>query len=92
MRSSSCHALGSDRSGGGKLQWEWPVSVDSHNNNELLAQLKIDRGQREPVHAPRGLWVALAVVAVLAVLAAGAYFFLARDRVLTVKTATAMAP
>ena len=92
MCSSSCHALGSDRSGGGKLQWGWSVSVDSDNNNELLAQLKIDRGQRESVHAPRGLWVALAVVAVLAVLAAGAYFFLVRERAIAVKTATAMAP
>jgi RND family efflux transporter MFP subunit len=66
--------------------------VDSHPNNELLAQLKIDRDQRESVHAPRGLWVALAVVAGLAALAAGGYFLLVRARVISVKTATAMAP
>ncbi len=78
--------------GGVKLQWVWPVSVDSHNNNELLAQLKIDRGQREAVHAPSTAWIVASVLVVLAALAAGAYFLLARDRVITVKTATAIAP
>ena len=66
--------------------------MDSNNNNELLAQLKIDRGQREAVHAPNTAWLVASVLVVLAALAAGAYFLLARDRVITVKTATAIAP
>lgn len=92
MPPSRCHALGSDRLRGGRLQWTSSVGVDSNNNNDLLNQLKIDRGEREAVHAPRTMWVVLAVVAVLVLAGAGAYLFGVRDRPVLVKTATALAP
>ncbi len=66
--------------------------MEKNNNNELLGQLKIDRTQRDSVHASRAPWVALLAAAVLAALAAGGYWLVGRTRAITVKTATALAP
>ena len=66
--------------------------MDSNNNSHLLEQLKIDRSQREAVHAPRALPWVLGGIGLLVVLAAGGYFFLTGQRVLAVKSATALAP
>lgn len=65
--------------------------MDSNNNKPLLEQLKIDRSQREAVHTPRRLWVALAAGALL-LLGAAAYGLLSKHRSVVVKTAIAEAP
>jgi RND family efflux transporter MFP subunit len=66
--------------------------VDSNNNHQLLGQLKIDRSEREAVHAPRTLWIVVGALLALALLGALAYFFLARARGVPVKTTLAEAP
>ena len=69
------------------------ANVDSNNNNnQLLGQLKIDRSQREAVHAPRTLWITLLALLAVALLGALGYFLLSRPRGIPVKTAIAEAP
>ena len=59
---------------------------------ELLHQLKIERGEPPQEGRRTGLWVML-VVAILAVVAAAAYFFVfAGDDVIPVRVATVQAP
>ena len=65
--------------------------MDPNDNKPLLAQLKIDRSQREAVHAPRGLWVALAAGVLLVALAFAAYWLFGAHRVVAVRTASAVA-
>ena len=66
--------------------------MDSNDNKPLLAQLRIDRSQREAVHAPRGLWVAIGAAVLLLALGGAAYWLLGAHRVVAVRTATAVAP
>jgi RND family efflux transporter MFP subunit len=60
------------------------------DNGDLLRQLKIERGQREAVHAtpPRWPWLVAGAVALLLALAAAGWWWLAQ-RPLAVQTATA---
>ena len=46
---------------------------------DLLKELRIDRKAPPPASSRRGLWIALAVVAVLAVLAAVGWFVFGRE-------------
>ena len=46
---------------------------------DLLKELRIDRKAPPPAPSRRGLWIALAVVAVLAVLAAVGWFMFGRE-------------
>ena len=66
--------------------------VDSNNSHQLLGQLKIDRSQREAVHAPRTLWIALGALLALVLLGAAGYFYFTRTHGIAVKTAIAQAP
>lgn len=59
-----------------------------NSSNDLLNQLRIDRS--EPETGRRGLWIAIAVVALLALLAAG-WFVFGRDDRIAVRTAPVVA-
>ncbi|WDS37940.1 efflux RND transporter periplasmic adaptor subunit [Pseudoxanthomonas sp.] len=54
---------------------------------ELLKELRIDRSARPPPPSRRGLWIALAVVLVLLLLAGGAWFALGQTKPVDVRTA-----
>ncbi|NUR23353.1 MAG: efflux RND transporter periplasmic adaptor subunit, partial [Frateuria sp.] len=62
-------------------------------NGDLLRQLKIERNQREMVHAApvRWPWIAGAAVLVLLALGVGGWWLFAQ-RAVAVRTATATAP
>ena len=57
-------------------------------NADLLKSLKIDRSAPPPPASRKGLWIALAIVAVLGLLALGGWLYLGRDRGVEVATAT----
>src|SRR3546814_15614819 len=61
-----------------------------NTNAELLKELRIDR-KAAPPPSRRGLWIALAVVAVLLIVAGAAWAILGRDRGIEVQTATVQA-
>ncbi|WP_242112487.1 efflux RND transporter periplasmic adaptor subunit [Luteimonas aquatica] len=61
-----------------------------NSNADLLKELRIDRKAPPPPASRRGLWTALIVIAVLAALGVGAWLFLARDKGIEVRTATAV--
>lgn len=56
---------------------------------DLLKELRIDRKAAPPPPSRRGLWIALAVVVGLLLIAAAAWAFLGRDQGIEVRTATA---
>ena len=58
---------------------------------DLLKELRIDRKAPPPASSRRGLWIALAVVAVLAVLAAVGWFVFGREKPIEVETAPTVA-
>lgn len=59
---------------------------------DLLKELRIDRkGAPPPPTSRRGLWIAIAVVAVLLLLAGAAWAFFGRDKGVEVSTATTVA-
>ena len=58
---------------------------------DLLKELRIDRKAPPPAPSRRGLWIALAVVAVLAVLAAVGWFVFGREKPIEVETASTVA-
>jgi RND family efflux transporter MFP subunit len=61
-------------------------------DSKLLNELRIDRGEREhDAGVPRWVWIVLAVIAAIAVLAGAAWWFLG-SRPVPVQTADAMAP
>ena len=60
--------------------------------SQFLDELRIDRSQREAKQTPPAFRLALAAVVLLAALAAGGYVLFARDGVVTVQTASAIAP
>ncbi len=66
--------------------------MGAQNNDDLLGQLRIDRSQREVTGPSRAPWLAAAILALLAALAAGGYFLFALARATVVHTATAIAP
>src|SRR3546814_18211160 len=61
-----------------------------NTNAELLKELRIDR-KAAPPPSRRGLWIALAVVAVLLLIAGAAWAIIGRDRGIEVQTATVQA-
>jgi RND family efflux transporter MFP subunit len=63
----------------------------STSNADLLKSLKIDRSAPPPPASKRGLWIALAVVAVLVVLAIAAWALFGRDKGIAVQTADVVA-
>jgi multidrug efflux pump subunit AcrA (membrane-fusion protein) len=63
----------------------------STSNADLLKSLKIDRSAPTPPASKRGLWIALAVVAVLVVLAIAAWALFGRDKGIAVQTADVVA-
>src|SRR3546814_8202009 len=66
----------------------FPPSRSTMNTNaELLKELRIDR-KAAPPPSRRGLWIALAVVAVLLLIAGAAWAIFGRDRGIEVQTAT----
>ncbi|MDQ3057061.1 MAG: efflux RND transporter periplasmic adaptor subunit [Pseudomonadota bacterium] len=61
-----------------------------NSSADLLKELRIDRSAPPPA-SRRGLWIALLVVAVIAVLALGAWLMFGRDKGIEVRTAPAVA-
>lgn len=69
-----------------------PSGCPMNTSADLLKELRIDR--KAPPPAPksrRGLWVALAVIAGLAILSAVGWFLFGRDKAIEVRTAPAAA-
>lgn len=60
-------------------------------NADLLKELRIDRKGAPPPASRRGLWIAIAVVAVLLLLAGAAWALFGRDKGVEVSTTTAVA-
>ena len=60
-------------------------------NADLLKSLKIDRNAPPPPSSRKGLWIALAVVAVLLLLAVAGWFAFGRDKGIEVRTAEVVA-
>jgi len=58
---------------------------------DLLKELRIDRKSASPPPSRRGLWIALAIVVGLLLVATAAWAFFARDKGAEVSTATAVA-
>lgn len=58
---------------------------------DLLKELRIDRKSASPPPSRRGLWIALAIVVGLLLVATAAWAFFARDKGVEVRTATAVA-
>lgn len=61
-----------------------------NTNADLLKELRIDR-KSEPPPSRRGLWIALAIIAAVLLLAGGAWAFLSRDQGIEVQTAPVVA-
>ncbi|MGI8560689.1 MAG: efflux RND transporter periplasmic adaptor subunit [Luteimonas sp.] len=61
-----------------------------NTNADLLKELRIDR-KPEPPASRRGLWIALAIIAAVLLLAGGAWAFLSRDQGIEVQTAPVVA-
>ncbi len=59
-----------------------------NTNADLLSQLRIDRSAPPPKRSWRWLWITLAVLAVVAILAIAGWMLYARSRVVEVQTAT----
>ncbi|MGG6462058.1 efflux RND transporter periplasmic adaptor subunit [Solilutibacter silvestris] len=62
-----------------------------NTNADLLSQLRIDRSAPPPKRSLRWLWITLAVLVVLAILAVVGWMLIARSRVTEVQTATVAA-
>ena len=60
-----------------------------NTNADLLKELRIDR-KPAPPSSRKGLWIALAVIAVVALLALAGWWLLGRDKAQPVETATAV--
>jgi RND family efflux transporter MFP subunit len=58
------------------------------SNADLLNSLRIDRSAPPPPASRKGLWIALAVIAALALIATAAWLFFTRDQGVAVETAT----
>jgi RND family efflux transporter MFP subunit len=58
------------------------------SNADLLNSLRIDRSASPPPASRKGLWIALAVIAALALIATAAWLFFTRDQGVAVETAT----
>lgn len=58
---------------------------------DLLKELRIDRKSASPPPSRRGLWIAIAIVVGLLLVATAAWAFFARDKGIEVSTATAVA-
>lgn len=61
------------------------------SNADLLNSLRIDRSAPPPPASRKGLWIALAVVAALVLIATAAWLFFTRDQGVVVETATVTA-
>ena len=61
------------------------------SNADLLNSLRIDRSAPPPPASRKGLWIALAVVATLVLIATAAWLFFTRDQGVVVETATVTA-
>ncbi len=61
-----------------------------NTNADLLKELRIDR-KSEPPASRRGLWITLALIAAVLLLAGGAWAFLSRDQGIEVQTAPVVA-
>ncbi|HEX5664478.1 MAG TPA: efflux RND transporter periplasmic adaptor subunit [Xanthomonadaceae bacterium] len=61
------------------------------SNADLLNSLRIDRSAPPPPASRKGLWIALAVVAALVLIATAAWLFFTRDQGAVVETATVTA-
>ena len=62
-----------------------------NTNADLLKSLKIDRNAPPPQESRKGLWIALAVVAALLLLALAGWFVFGRDKGIEVRTAEVVA-
>ena len=62
-----------------------------NTNADLLKSLKIDRSAPPPPESRKGLWIALAVVATLLLLALAGWFVFGRDKGIEVRTAEVVA-
>ena len=61
-----------------------------NTNADLLKSLKIDRSAPPPPPSRKGLWIGLAVAALVLLLAAAGWFLFGRDKAVPVQTATAV--
>jgi RND family efflux transporter MFP subunit len=59
-----------------------------NTNAELLKSLKIDRNAPPPRPSRRGLWIALAAIVAVLLVAGGAWAYFTRDQGIAVRTAT----